>query len=77
MEAETFHLPSGKWNIGPYWTIEMKVNESRENNLKKKELSDVSMPTVERVPNIFNAFSCRSLTLHQSLKVVSARFVLI
>ena len=36
MEAETFHLPSGKWNIGPYRTIEMKVNESRENNLKKK-----------------------------------------
>ena len=37
MEAETFHLPSGKWNIGPYRTIEMKVNESRENNLKKKK----------------------------------------
>ena len=36
-------------------------------NIKlKKKLSDASMSTGERVPQIFSAFFCRSLTLHQS-----------
>ena len=36
-------------------------------NIKlKKKLSDASMSTGERVPQIFSGFFSRSLTLHQS-----------
>ena len=38
---------------------------------KTKFLSDVSMSTVERVPYIFSAFVCKSLTLHRNLMSVT------